>query len=103
MTPGDEHRTTPGSMAGDWSASGDFLGAILAGLLLGLLGDRLLGTTPWLVVIGVVSGFAVGFWRMLVLSRKIEVEARRLERERWTPPAGDDWPDVWGTGSHESE
>lgn len=80
-------------MASSWSATGDFFGAILAGLLLGLLGDRLLGTDPWLVVIGVIAGFGIGFWRMMQYSEKIEDEAAKLERTDLPPP-----PDGWDEG-----
>ncbi|MCP3977371.1 MAG: AtpZ/AtpI family protein [bacterium] len=51
-------------MMGDWTRGGDFFSAILTGLVIGLAGDYFLNTEPWLVVLGVVAGFAVGFWRM---------------------------------------
>ncbi len=70
------------SLVGEWSSSGDFFGAILAGLLLGLLGDWLLGTAPWLVVMGVIAGFGVGFWRMYEFSKRIEDQAEAARRER---------------------
>ncbi len=69
-------------MVGDWSTTGDFFGAILAGLLVGLLLDRLLGTSPWLVIVGVIAGFAVGFRKMYEFSKKIEDEAEKARRER---------------------
>ena len=51
-------------MMGDWTRGGDFFSAILTGLVIGLAGDYFLNTEPWLVVSGVVAGFAIGFWRM---------------------------------------
>lgn len=69
-------------MVGDWSATGDFLGAILAGLLIGLTLDKFLSTTPWLVVIGVVAGFGVGFRKMYEFSKTIEDQAEQARRER---------------------
>ncbi len=69
-------------MVADWSTTGDFFGAIMAGLLLGLLGDKLLGTSPWLVIAGVVVGFGVGFWKMLEFSRTIEDQAEMARRQR---------------------
>ncbi len=41
-----------------------FLGSILAGTLLGFLGDLWLNTDPWLVVIGAVTGSINGFVQM---------------------------------------
>lgn len=71
-----------GSMVGDWSTTSDFFGAIAAGLLLGLLGDAWLNTTPWLVVIGVIAGFGVGFMKMYEFSKKIEEQADAARRKR---------------------
>jgi len=72
-------------MVADWSASGDFLGAILAGMVVGLLGDWLLNTRPWLVVVGVIAGFAVGFWRMYQIAKENEEREMRRRAERPTP------------------
>lgn len=72
-------------LVGSWAASGDFLGAILAGLIIGLLGDRILGTAPLLVVLGIVAGFAVGFWRMYQIAKQAEEELLRRRAERPHP------------------
>jgi len=73
---------TSAHMMGDWSTAGDFFSSILAGLVIGLVGDYFLNTEPWLVVVGVIAGFAVGFWRMVVFSNRIIEQASnpRLER-----------------------
>jgi len=47
-----------------------FLGSILAGWLLGYLGDRALGTDPLLVVLGIIAGFVIGFWRMWMIANR---------------------------------
>lgn len=69
-------------MMGDWTRGGDFFSSIFAGLVIGLAGDYFLNTEPWLVVAGVVAGFAVGFWRMMVhFNRATEqVSNPRLDR-----------------------
>ncbi len=69
-------------LAGAWAKSGDFFGAILAGLLLGLLGDSLAGTSPILVIVGVIAGFGVGFQKMFEFSKKIEEQAEMARSER---------------------
>lgn len=63
------------SMMGDWSLAGGFFSSILSGLLVGLAADYLLDTEPWLVIVGVVAGFAIGFWRMIVYSDRILEQA----------------------------
>ena len=59
------------AMMGDWSTAGGFFSSILSGLAVGLVADWLLGTEPWLVIVGVVAGFAIGFWRMFAWSDRI--------------------------------
>lgn len=70
------------ALVGDWSTTGDFFGAILAGLLLGLLFDKLFGTAPWLVIVGIIAGFGVGFLKMYQFSQKIEDQAAQARKDR---------------------
>lgn len=49
-----------------------FLGSILAGTLLGYLGDRWLGTDPVLVVSGIIIGSVSGFYQMWVIASKAD-------------------------------
>lgn len=44
-----------------WMEGGSFLGSILSGTLLGLGLDWWLGTTPWLVITGILLGSYSGF------------------------------------------
>ena len=69
-------------LMGDWSTAGGFFSSILSGLLIGLTADYFLSTEPWLVVVGVVAGFAIGFWRMFAFSDRILEQVRnpRLDR-----------------------
>lgn len=55
-----------------WVHSGSFAGSILAGTLLGYLGDRWLGTRPWLLVVGAVLGAYSGFMRLWTYSKRME-------------------------------
>jgi len=58
------------SQAGAGMEAAGFFSSILAGFLLGLLGDRLLGTEPLLVVAGIIAGSATGFWKMWQLAKR---------------------------------
>ncbi len=59
-------------VGGEWVTSGSFLGSILAGMLLGYLADRWLGTDPWLVITGIVAGSYSGFMQMWKYSKQME-------------------------------
>ncbi len=63
---------------GDTSAWGLAMGAgmeiavsVLAGFFLGLWLDKKLGTTPWLMIAGALSGICVGLYQL------VKVAARR--------------------------
>ena len=64
------HRGVTSAVADGWVAGGSFFGSIMAGTLLGWLGDRWLSTEPWLLVAGIVLGSVNGFYRMWELGRR---------------------------------
>lgn len=68
-------RVTTGLNEG-WIQSGSLIGSVLAGLLLGYLADRWLGTDPWFVVIGILLGSYSGFMKMWQLSKRMEDDPR---------------------------
>lgn len=80
-----EDRPTPMLQAGEVMGVGlQFAGAILIFLFLGRWLDEKLGTSPWLLLIGVMVGAAAGFYslyRQLVLVPR-ERERRRKEEGR---------------------
>lgn len=65
-----------GAVNDGWMEGGSFLSSILAGALLGYLGDHFLGTGPWLVVTGVLVGAYSGFMKMWEYSKKMEEDPR---------------------------
>lgn len=59
--------------------STDFLSTILAGFLVGFGADHWLGTSPWLVIVGIVTGSVWGFIKMKRLSdEQLAAEQERL-------------------------
>jgi F0F1-type ATP synthase assembly protein I len=48
-----------------WAISLDFVITVAAMALFGWLADRWLGTEPWLLLVGVLLGLAVGFTRFI--------------------------------------
>jgi F0F1-type ATP synthase assembly protein I len=87
-TAADDHQVpefeppmTSKSTIGEGSSQGfDFFASIVAGMVLGLGLDWILGTAPVLVIIGVIAGFVAGFVKLWVASGAIEEEARRRGR-----------------------
>ena len=51
-----------------WAIGIEFVGTVLVGALLGYLLDRWLGTTPWLMIVLLVLGFAAGTRRAMKTS-----------------------------------
>ena len=68
-------RVTTGLNEG-WIQSGSLIGSVMAGLLLGYLADRWLGTDPWFVVIGILLGSYSGFMKMWQISKRMEDDPR---------------------------
>lgn len=54
-----------------YAAAFSLFAAVVAGLLVGWLLDRWLGTSPWLLVTGVVLGAAAGFYELIRSAAKL--------------------------------
>lgn len=54
-----------------YAAAFSLFAAVVAGLLLGWLLDRWLGTQPWLLVTGIVLGAAAGFYEFIRTAKRI--------------------------------
>lgn len=66
---GSVHRRVAENVAGSADSTA-FFGSIMAGLLLGAIGDKLVGTYPLFVVIGIIAGSIIGFWRMWTIATR---------------------------------
>lgn len=56
--------------------SSRFFASVVSGGALGWLLDRWLGTWPWLVSLGTIAGFVLGFYWMLRYGREMERRGR---------------------------
>ena len=54
-----------------YAAAVSLFAAVVAGLIIGWLMDRWLGTRPWLLVIGLVLGAAAGFYEFIRATSKL--------------------------------
>jgi F0F1-type ATP synthase assembly protein I len=64
--PGDDLRRSYGLMG----IGTEFVAAIAVPTVIGLLADRWLKTLPWLTLVGVFFGFALGIMQMVRLGRR---------------------------------
>lgn len=67
-------------VSGGFSSGVDLISSVVAGLLLGLGLDWWLGTNPVFTVIGIVAGFASGFYKLWQLSAVLEEQAKERRR-----------------------
>jgi ATP synthase protein I len=54
-----------------YAAAFSLFAAVVAGLIIGWLLDRWLGTGPWLLIVGLVLGAAAGFYEFIRASSKL--------------------------------
>ncbi len=54
-----------------YAAAFSLFASVVAGLIIGWLLDRWLGTNPWLLVTGIVLGAAAGFYEFIRSTSKI--------------------------------
>jgi ATP synthase protein I len=54
-----------------YAAAFSLFAAVVGGLIVGWLLDRWLGTSPWLLVTGIVLGAAAGFYEFIRATSKI--------------------------------
>ena len=54
-----------------YAAGFSLFAAVLAGLIAGWLLDRWLGTSPWLLITGIILGAGAGFYELIRSAAKI--------------------------------
>ncbi|MDA1082069.1 MAG: AtpZ/AtpI family protein [Gemmatimonadetes bacterium] len=59
-----------------------FVVTILVCLFVGQWLDRKFGTTPWLLVVGVLFGAGLGMWMMIRTARSVSEESGEREEKR---------------------
>ena len=64
------------AITGGFSNGADFFSYIIAGLLIGLFLDWVLGIAPVMTILWSIAGIGVGFFRMWQRSHDLEEEGR---------------------------
>lgn len=86
--PQEKEQSSDGSMLGmAWRLSTELIVSVLVGTFLGLGLDKLLGTSPWITLVGVGFGFAAGIKAVLRTSDAMNAIDSGI-------PIGNDIPDV---------
>jgi ATP synthase protein I len=49
----------------------EFAGAVLAGIFIGQYADGVLGTAPWLLILGAVGGMAGAIYRLILVLQRL--------------------------------
>lgn len=57
-----------------WAVGIEFVGTVLVSAFLGFFLDRWLGTTPWLMIVFLLLGFAAGLRRAMATSRQFDTD-----------------------------
>ncbi|GAO39374.1 hypothetical protein SCH01S_29_00620 [Sphingomonas changbaiensis NBRC 104936] len=57
-----------------WAIGIEFVGAVLVGAFAGYLLDKWLGTTPWLMIVLLILGFAAGLRRAMKTSNQYDTD-----------------------------
>ena len=71
MPPDDENEETNRKTGLAYAAAFSLFAAVVSGLIVGWFLDRLLGTSPWLLVVGLVLGAAAGFYEFIRSTSKL--------------------------------
>ncbi|MFS8086347.1 MAG: AtpZ/AtpI family protein [Acidobacteriota bacterium] len=71
MAVGDDKEEVNRKSGLAYAAAFSLFGLVVAGLLLGWLLDRWLGTGPWLLVLGLVLGSAAGLYELISASSRL--------------------------------
>ncbi len=71
MKSEDDQQETNRKSGLAYAAAFSLFAAVVAGLIIGWLLDRWLGTGPWLLVTGIVLGSAAGFFELIRTSSKL--------------------------------
>lgn len=72
------------AITGGFSSGADLISSIVAGLLIGLFLDWWLGIGPILVIVGSLTGFGSGFYKLWRHSAILEDQAEERGRGRRT-------------------
>ncbi len=64
------------AITGGFSGGADFISYIIAGLLIGLFLDWVIGSAPIMTILWSIAGISVGFYRMWQRSEDLEEEGR---------------------------
>ena len=71
MSPDDQKQEINRKSGQAYAAAFSLFSAVVAGLIIGWLLDRRLGTKPWLLVTGIILGAAAGFYEFVRSTAKI--------------------------------
>lgn len=60
----------------------EFAGAVLAGIFIGRYADSSLGTEPWFMILGAVSGMAGAIYRLITVLQRLSDRRQDDRKDR---------------------
>ena len=72
MSPDDDKQEINRKSGLAYAAALSLFASVVAGIIVGWLLDRWLGTAPWLLVAGIVLGAVAGFYEFIRQTAKIQ-------------------------------
>ncbi len=76
-TKSSAHVPDRDAITGAFSKNADLISYIVSGLLIGLLLDWFLSTSPIMVILWTLAGMCIGFWRLWQASAVLDEEGRK--------------------------
>ncbi len=77
MTGSSAHVPNRDAITGAFSKNADLISYIVSGLIIGLLLDWFLSTSPIMVILWTLAGMGIGFWRLWQASAVLDEEGKK--------------------------
>jgi F0F1-type ATP synthase assembly protein I len=76
-TKASTHVPNRDAITGAFSKNADLISYVVSGLIIGLLLDWFLSTSPIMVILWTLAGVSIGFWRLWQASAVLDEEGRK--------------------------
>lgn len=93
VRPTGDNRARGAAMSEAFKIVGELIAGVVVGGGMGWALDRWLGSTPWLLMLFLVFGFAAGLLNVIRTARRMQARAEPMQRSAPSVPDGDEEDD----------